>query len=268
MDHFCNRGAKDVIPLWKDTAGTKPNITRHLLEMLHKTYGHNISAKKFFAYCYAVLFTPHYVAQFWDELTIPGPRIPVTKDFSLFEQTASLGRKLIWLHTYGERCVPEGEKPGRVPPGKARCKIGTPTTKEEYPEEFSYDLATQELHVGKGVFEHVRQEVWEFSVSGFEVVKSWLAYRMKKRAGKKSSPLDDIRPETWQFDEELLDLLWVLDHTIDLLPEVTALFEKILTSDLFMAADFPQPTESERKGPKAPTGRQDAPLLDFVKGES
>lgn len=268
MDHFCNRGAKDVIPLWKDTAGTKPNITRHLLEMLHKTYGHNISAKKFFAYCYAVLFTPHYVAQFWDELTIPGPRVPITKDFALFEQTALLGRKLIWLHTYGERCVPEGEKPGRVPPGKALCKIGTPTTKEEYPEEFSYDLANQKLHVGKGVFEHVRQEVWEFSVSGFEVVKSWLAYRMKKRSGKKSSPLDDIRPETWQFDEELLDLLWVLDHTIDLLPEVTALFEKILTSDLFIAADSPQPTESERKGPKAPIGPQDAPLLDFVKGES
>lgn len=52
----------------------------------------------------------------------------------------------------------------------------------------------------------MRPEVWEFSVSGFKVLQSWLAYRMQKGAGKKSSPLDKIRPAAWRFDEELLDL--------------------------------------------------------------
>ena len=84
---------------------------------------------------------------------------------------------------------------------------------------------------------------------------------MKKRAGKKSSPLDDIRPETWQFDEELLDLLWVLDHTIDLLPDVTVAFEHVLTSPLFSAADFPQPTKAERQGPKTSAQAQPLPLF-------
>ena len=265
LDHFCNRGAKDVIPLWEDAARNKPNITHYLLDRLCNTYGHDISAEDFFAYCYAILFTPQYVTRFWDELTIPGPRVPITKGVALFEQAASLGRKLIWLHTYGERCVPDGAQPGKMPPGKIRCKVGTPTTKEDYPEAFSYDVADQELHVGKGVFEHVRQEVWEFSVSGFEVVKSWLGYRMRNRAGKKSSPLDDIRPEVWQFDEELLDLLWILDHTVDLLPELTAVFENILASNLFAATDFPQPTEAERQGPKAPARFQPTPLLEFGK---
>lgn len=266
LHHFRGSfGGAHVIPLWRDKESTKPNITHKILDMLESRYGYKVSAEDFFAYCYAVLFTPHYVAKFWDELTIPGPRVPITKDFALFEQALSLGRRLIWLHTYGERCVPKGEKPGRVPPGKARCKVGTPTEAQDYPEEFSYDFANQELHVGKGVFEHVRQEVWEFSVSGFAVVKSWLGYRMKKRSGKKSSPLDDIRPETWQFDEELLDLLWVLDHTIDMLPEVTAVFEKILASELFVATNFPQPTKAERQGPKAPKVQQSTPLLDFVK---
>ena len=69
--------------------------------------------------------------------------------------------------------------------------------------------------MGEGVFGPVRPEVWEFSVSGFQVVQHWLAHRMKKGAGKKSSPLDKIRPAAWQFDEELLDLLWVLEHTVD-----------------------------------------------------
>ncbi len=261
LHHFCNRGAKDVIPLWRDSAATEPNITHHFLEILSNAYGQAVSAEDVFAYCYAVLCTPHYVTRFWDELTIPGPRVPLTKDDELFQHAAALGRKLIRLHTYGERCVPEGEKPGRMPPGKARCKVGTPTGKDAYPETFSYDLANQELHVGNGVFEQVRQEIWEFSMSGFDVVKSWLAYRMKKRAGKKSSPLDDIRPETWQFDEELLDLLWVLDHTIDLLPDVTVAFEHVLTSPLFSAADFPQPTKAERQGPKTSAQAQPLPLF-------
>ena len=58
------------------------------------------------------------------------------------------------------------------------------------------------------------REVWRYSVSGLQVVKSWLNYRKLNRAGKKSSPLDDIRPEQWDFTEELLEMLWVLEETI------------------------------------------------------
>ena len=57
-------------------------------------------------------------------------------------------------------------------------------------------------------------DVWRYSVSGLQVVKSWLNYRKLNRAGKKSSPLDDIRPEQWDFTEELLEMLWVLEETI------------------------------------------------------
>jgi hypothetical protein len=51
--------------------------------------------------------------------------------------------------------------------------------------------------VGNSRFGPVTPEVWEFEVSGLKVVQSWLGYRMKKRARKKSSLLDDIRPERW-----------------------------------------------------------------------
>jgi hypothetical protein len=95
------------------------------------------------------------------------------------------------------------------------------------------------LYVGKGIFENVRPEVWEFNVSGFEVVKSWLGYRMRKRSGKSSSPLDELRPESWEFDEELLDLLWVLDHTIDLLPDLAENLELILAGTLFVGTELP-----------------------------
>jgi hypothetical protein len=259
-DHFSNRGAKDVIPLWRDAEATEPNITGGVLEVLSKTYGQAITPEDLFAYFYALIASPEYVRRFWDELTIPGPRLPITKDAALFNQAAKLGRQLIWLHTYGERLVPTGHKPVRVPPGKTKCLKGNSANPKEYPETFSYEVAEQKLHVGQGVFAPVRQEVWEFSVSGFEVVKSWLAYRMKKGAGKKSSPLDDIRPEQWEFDEELLDLLWVLEHTLEMCPKLRKVLNTILAGELFNAKDFPEPTAVER------AAKKEAPLFEMGDG--
>ena len=92
--------------------------------------------------------------------------------------------------------------------------------------------------MGKGEFAPVSRAVWEFSVSGYEVVKSWLGFRMKKRSGRKSSPLDDIRPAAWTapLTTELLELLWVLEATVAAQPELNALLSEILTSPLLPAA--------------------------------
>lgn len=81
-------------------------------------------------------------------------------------------------------------------------------------------------------------EVMGFSVSGLQVVKSWLDYRMKKGAGKKSSPLDDIRPERWteEMTRELLELLWVLEWTLEQYPTLDAWLDEVLASELFTAA--------------------------------
>lgn len=257
LHHFRGSfGGAHVIPLWRDSEGTEPNVTIGVLEILAQTYGHALVAEDLFAYCYAVLATPEYMRQFWDELTIPGPRLPITRDAALFTRVTKIGRHLLWLHTYGDRFAPPGHKPGRIPPGQVRCLKGTSAAPDKYPENFSYDLAGQQLHVGEGVFGPVRPEVWEFSVSDFHVVQHWLASRMKKGAGKKSSALDKIRPAAWHFDEELLDLLWVLEHTVDLWPELAKALEGILSSDLFTAKDFPEPKAEER------AGKGHLPLLD------
>ena len=248
LDHFCGRGAKDVIPLWRDAAATQPNITKGVLDVLANQYGYPVNAEDMFAYAYAVLAGPGYVKRFWDELTIPGPRLPITRDADLFRKAVELGCRLLWLHTYGERFVPPGQHPGRVPPGKARCVVGTPTSPQEYPETYRYNASNQTLYVGKGEFCPVPPEVWEFSVSGLQVVKSWLGYRMRQRAGRRSSPLDDIRPDSWQFDDELLNLLWVLEHTVALFPQLTRLLDDIVQGPLFAAFDFPQPASDERGG--------------------
>ena len=69
------------------------------------------------------------------------------------------------------------------------------------PNDFAYDPESQTLTVGTGAFAPVSQEAWNFEVSGLRVLRSWLGYRMKTRKGKKSSPLDDIRPHPLDPDQ-------------------------------------------------------------------
>lgn len=250
LDHFRGSfGAKHVIPLWRRSDAREPNVTCGLLERLAEALACRVGADDLFAYCYAVLAGPSYVESFSEELTIPGPRIPITKDPELFFRTAALGRKLVFLHTYGERFGEPGE---RIPHGQARCTKAIPATPEGYPESFAYDEESRTLRVGAGEFAPVAPEVWGFSVSGLEVVRSWLAYRMKEGAGKRSSPLDQIRPERWtsRMTDELLELLWVLEATVALFPELARTLDEIVASDLFLATELPQPKAEERKPPK------------------
>ena len=183
-------------------------------------------------------------------------RVPITKDVELFEQVRDIGTRLLWLHTYGERFVPEGESHGRSPSGAARCTKAVPGDADGYPEAFDYDDVTETLRVGEGEFAPVAPEVYEFEVSGLKVVQSWLKYRMKKGAGRKSSPLDHIRPVRWtsQFTTELLELLWVLEATVAGYPEQESLFEAIIAGDCFQADELPPVPDAMREAPSTRKG--------------
>jgi len=237
-------------PLYRDSAGTEPNVTAGLLDALGAEYGNTPDAEDLAAYVYALLGGQSYTRRFWNELETPGPRVPLTRDGKTFASAAALGRKLIWLHTYAERF--RGKDRGdEVPQGKATTIKGVSADPAHYPVEYAYDEARREIVVGDGRFGPVSPQVWEFEVSGLKVVQSWLGYRMKKRAGKKSSPLDDIRPERWtaRMSDELLELLWVLEATLAMEPELEKTLDKVVAGPCFAAADLPAPTPEERKAP-------------------
>ena len=107
--------------------------------------------------------------------------------------------------------------------------------------------------MGQGVFSPVSPEVYDFEVSGLKVVQSWLSYRMKRRSGRKSSPLDDVRPHCWtaEYTAELLRLLWILEATLAEYPKQKELLDEILDGELFAAADLPDVPEEVRKAPKS-----------------
>jgi hypothetical protein len=248
LHYFSGRGGKDIVPLWRDARATAPNITQGLLDLLSEAYGEPVAPEDLFAYAYSLLASPAYVEKYWDELTIPGPRLPITREPELFRRGVELGRNLICLHTYGERCGVARAK-DVVQRGKARYTKGIPDTPDKYPEDFSYDPETKTLHVGEGEFSPVEREVYEFEVSGLRVVGSWLAYRRKEGHGRRSSPLDDIRPTRWTeaMTDELLALLWMLEATIEKLPQLAELLEQVVDSDTFAAEELPLPSPEEHE---------------------
>jgi len=246
---FCNRGAKDIVPLYRDAAANDPNILPGLLEVMGQRYGRNVRPEDLLAYVYGILGQPDFTKRFEKELQNRELRVPLTKDANVFEQVVETGRRLLWLHTYGQRFTGRGRRKGRVPHGEARCTKPVSDKPEEYPERFDYEPATKTLRVGAGCFRPVEREVYEFEVSGLKVVQSWLGYRMRSGKGKKSSPLDDIRPERWtaQFTTELLELLWVLETTLATYPLQAELLAKVLEGKLFKADELPPVPENMRR---------------------
>jgi hypothetical protein len=253
LDYFRGSyGAKNIIPLYRDAAATQPNILPGLPALLAAEYGQPVSAEDFVAYVYAVLAHPGFTARFHTELTTKEIRLPLTRDAVLFIRAVNMGRRLIRLHSYGERFMPEGSGPGEMLPGTAKCIKAVPGTQAGYPEKFSYNDAAKTLHVGAGEFRPVGYEVFNFEVSGLKVVQSWLKYRMKDGAGRKSSPLDDIRPERWtaELTTELLNLLRVLEATLAGYPEQNRILDDIFSGPLFPAEELPEIPEAARHAPE------------------
>lgn len=247
-------GGKDVIPLFRDAAGT-PNVYEGTIDAILSAQGAEgaaLSPTDLFTYCYGLLAGADYTERFAAELETPGPRVPLTADARLFADVAAHGRELLWLHTFGDRFAV-----GRAPASLLVPGIAVLERIVELPESnraISYDQVVRVLRVGSGSIGGVAPAVWDFAVSGMQVVKKWLGYRTARGAGRSASstsPLDHIRPESWSssWTTELLELLSVLHQTIDLIPEGVGLLEAVLAGPLITAQQLPPIPASLREPP-------------------
>ena len=249
---FCGRGGKDVIPLYRSSSGTA-NVDPELVRTAGRLLGSTgpLSAEDLFAYCYFVLAGADYTERFHTELDTPGPRIPLTSDLKLFHEGAALGRTLVWLHTYGERFA-DGREPATLRHEEIRL-VAEPTLPAT-PSQIRYDPSDQSLMIGSGKVAKVSPAVWGFEVSGMPVVKKWISYRAATGAGRgasSTSPLDQVRPLVWEAEwtAELIDLLSVLQRTVDLLPDGIDLLDRICGGRLISAGDLPRVPPALRRPP-------------------
>ena len=271
LHHFSARGAKDVMPLYRDPAGETPNLTEGILEVLHGVFEAHAAdaassddpdadaslstatapptAEDLLAYAYGIGGTPAFSQRFAEQLSeAAGPiRIPITSDPTLFAHAVALGRELLWWHTWGERFAPTPK--AKLPPGSA-AELAPVTAMPQDLKDCHYDPDTQQLTVGTGIFAPVSDEVWNFEVSGLRVLRSWLGYRVQNRKGRKSSDLDHIRPTRWTQSGELLLLLAILEHTVEATPRAAELLNQIVNGPLIPATDLPIPTSAQRKPPR------------------
>ncbi|MCC6357473.1 MAG: N-6 DNA methylase [Phycisphaerales bacterium] len=242
LHHYKGSFGGRVFPLWRDAAATKLNLPARLIEFLVRTCGSTVNPEDYFAYLAAVAAHPAYTARFQKNLAQPGLRVPLTAMRKLFAQAVKLGRKVIWLHTFGERFA---DAKGGRPPGpprlpKARApripKNGAiPDDPDSMPDEIAYDEPRQRLLVGAGYVENVAPAVWRYEVSGKQVLTQWFSYRKKNRErpiiGDRRPPskLGDIQPDHWlaEYTTELLNVLNVLSLLVDLEPQQARLLEAI-----------------------------------------
>lgn len=249
-------GGKDIIPLYRDAEANEPNLTEGLSATLGQWLGIDPpSVEDVACYCYALLAHPAYQQRFADALERPGLRVPITADAELWAEAVEQGRYLLWLHTYAERLVdPDEGRGAHVPMVDG---LGWSQEVAELPQDSSnieYDPEKGTLEIGDGIVTGVRPEVWEFSISGMQVVPKWLGYRTRKGAGRATSSdsaLDKIRPDKWadEWNDELLDLLRILTITVNRHESLADLLARICDGELISADDLPQPKDAQRKVP-------------------
>ncbi len=250
LHHYNGRGGR-VYPLWANASATQPNIKTQALHLLAKTYGAPVGPEDLFAYMAGVMAHPAFTARFAGDLIQPGLRLPLTADASLFAQAAALGREVVWLHSYGERFAdpkagrPKG--PPRMPKGQAPvipAKGAIPPAPAPLPDTMVHDPATNRLHVGAGYVDNVTKAMWEYEVSGKQVLWHWFSYRKADRSRpiigdrRPPSPLEKIQPEGWLADytSDLLNLLHVLGRVIALEPAQAGVLEAICAGPLISLA--------------------------------
>ena len=244
LHHYKGSFGGRAFPLFADAQASQSNVQPGVLTALAAAYGQTVTGEDVLAYIAAVAAHPAYIARFASDLVQPGLRIPLTADAVCFADAARIGREVIWLHTFGERFVSAAE--GR-PVGPPRMQAGQrPTIPQDgaisssadaMPETIAYNPTAKRLHVGAGHIDNVPQAVWDYQVSGKQVLTQWFSYRGRDRSRpiigdrRTPSPLGDIQPDGWlaEYTTELLNVLNILGRLVALEPAQAVLLDRIRT---------------------------------------
>lgn len=270
--HFKGSFGGRVFPLWADSGCAHTNLRGSVLAHLAKTYGRRVEPEDLFAYIAAITAHPGFVSRFNEDMAMPGIRVPLTAEGDLFFEAADVGRRVLWLHTFGERFSDSAA--GR-PPGPPRLPLGQrpkvpkggaiPSDATHMPDSIGYDASTNRLLIGSGFIEPVSPQVWNYSVSAKQVLVQWFNARKKVRERpmigdrRKPSRLGELQTERWlsEYTTELLDVLNVLGLLVALEPTQADLLQRICISPLvdeaaLRAAGGPTHADMRRRKSTAP----------------
>ena len=253
LHHYKGSFGGRVFPLWADPQQRTPNLKGALLREVAESLGVTISAPDILAYIAAVAAHPAYTGRFRSDLVQPGLRFPITADAALFAEAVEIGREIIWLHCFGERFAePSSGRPNaapRMPEGERPVvpKTGAiPTSPDRFPNRIAYDPANRRLKISNGFIDNVQPGIWEYEVSGKQVLRQWFSYRQLDRSRpiigdrRQPSALEKIQPGGWlaEYTTELMNVLHVLGRLVALEPRQANLLNLICDGPLISADDL------------------------------
>lgn len=147
------------------SADRKPNFSEEVLAELKHKLKKEPKPEEFFAYVYAILYSPEYRKRYAEFLKSDFPRIPITSNEKLFDGLAMLGQELIGLHLLKSKIL---EKPITKFEGNGEAKA----EKRKYDEKKHAVWINDRQH-----FERIPVEVWEYQIGGYQVLDKWLKDR-------------------------------------------------------------------------------------------
>ncbi|WP_416979023.1 type ISP restriction/modification enzyme [Streptomyces sp. T028] len=277
QDHYKGHGSGRAYPLWGDSAAETPNISLDFLAHLATVYSREIFPEEVFAYLACVAAHPGYVSHFRQYLREPGIRIPLTADVETFDEAVQLGKRIIWLHTYGQRFVdPAAGRPASAP----RVSSGNnprvmrenpiPSNPEEMPDRIDYDDLRKELIVGEGRICNVPKRVKDYEISGVNVLDKWFSYRRRNRerpviGNRKISELAVEQADRWlpEYTADLIDLLNVLCLLVEHEEEQNRILEQIISGSQVNIGDVPRNRPEGRQGRNRGRGEMEGEIALF-----
>jgi predicted helicase len=185
------------------SSGTRvPNLAPELTEQLTTAYGKQPSPEDVFYYIYAVLYSTAYRNKYAEFLKTDFPRVPFTKDHSLFQKLADQGAELVGLHLLKSKRL---AKPIAKCEGKGDLQV----------VKITYDAKRLRVMISPdNWFAGVPADVWEYHIGGYQVAAKWL----KDRKGRTLS------------SEEIVTyarVITALAETIKIQSGLDALFERV-----------------------------------------
>jgi hypothetical protein len=156
-----------AFPLYDRRQGPNAaNISHVLIASLGEAYGQPVSAEDIFDAILAILSASSYSILFAEDLEDVFPHIPFPATHAVFKRAVEIGREIRALESFAR-------KPAAAYRPKAFCRIAREPTGPVVAVTYR-DGAISLCEDESGLITGIPQAVWDFSVSGYYVLRRWI----------------------------------------------------------------------------------------------
>jgi hypothetical protein len=138
---------------------------------LGKPSEREVGPELIFNYAYAIFHSPTYRQRYTEFLRTDFPRLPITRNYDLFQKLAGFGGYLVDLHAHGE-----GNGSGISFPVKGSNMIEE--VRYQPPQTHGNDRHSGRVWINKRqYFEGISPQAWSFPIGGYQPAERWLKDR-------------------------------------------------------------------------------------------